>query len=53
MMSYTMAWTSSCSIGGRLTADIAVDTIIGAARRHVEVEALFLTANAKFSDVHL
>src|SRR5438132_8451997 len=51
MMSYTMAWTSSCSIGGRLIRRMSPWTRIrgGKPADRWRSEALFLTAKARSS----
>ena len=51
MMSYTMAWTSSCSIGGRLMRRMSPWTRIigGRPADRCRSEALFLTAKARSS----
>src|SRR4030095_2612231 len=51
MMSYTMAWTSSCSIGGRLIRRMSPWTRImgGSPAERCRSDALFLTAKASSS----
>src|SRR5450759_2436602 len=51
MMSYTMACTSSCSIGGRLMRRMSPCTLIigGSPDDRCRSEALFLTAKASSS----